>query len=111
MIGAGELWVFDAGDVCPEMLDEGRGGGLGAVGVVGGVKAVEDEHGRYHVLDAVVAVGEIVHGFVLFVDDPDAGFVRAAGDGFDVFCGFALFGELAVDLFGCFDGGLGVELG
>ena len=75
------------------------------------MEAVEDEHGRDHVLDAVVAVGEVVHGFVLLVDDADAGFVRAAGDGFDVFGRFALFGELGVDLFGCFDGGLGVEFG
>ena len=60
---------------------------------------------------AVVSVGKIVHGFVLFVDDADAGFVGATGDGFDVFCGLALFCEPGADLFGGFDGGLGVELG
>lgn len=44
------------------------------------MEAVEDEHGSDHVLDAVVTVGEIVHGFVLFVDDTDAGFVGADDD-------------------------------
>lgn len=48
---------------------------------------------------------------MLFVDDTDASFVGAAGDGFDVFCRLALFCEVGVDLFGGFDGGLGVELG
>lgn len=91
MIGFREVRVFDAGDVAPEVLDERAGGGFGAVGVVGGVEAVEDEHGGDHVLDAVVSVGEVVHGFVLLVDDADAGFVGAAGDGFDVGGGFALF--------------------
>lgn len=60
---------------------------------------------------AVVSVGEVVHRFVLFVDDADAGFVGAAGDGFDVFGGFASLCELGVDPFRCFDGGLGVEFG
>lgn len=36
-------------------------------------------------LYAVISVGEVVHGLVLFVDDADAGFVGAADDGFDVF--------------------------
>ena len=111
MVGAREGGVFDAGDVAPQALDEGAGGSVRAVGVVGRVEAVEDEHGGDHVLDAVVAVGEVVHGFVLLVDDADAGFVGAAGDGFDVLCGFALLCELGVDLFGGFDGGLGVEFG
>ena len=60
---------------------------------------------------AVVSVGKVVHGFVLFVDDADTSFVGAAGDGFDVFCGLALLGELRVDFFRGFDGGLGVKLG
>lgn len=91
MVGFGEVGVFDAGDVSPEVLDERAGGGFGAVGVISGVEAVEDEHGGDHVLDAVVSVGEVVHGFVLFVDDADAGFVGTAGDGFDVVGGLALF--------------------
>ena len=91
MVGAGEVGIFDAGDVAPQVLDERACGCFGAVGVVGCVETVENEHRSYHVLYAVVSVGEVVHGFVLFVDDADAGFVGAAGDGFDVFCGFALF--------------------
>ena len=62
-------------------------------------------------MDAVIAVGEVVHGFMLFVDDADAGFMGAAGDGFDVLGRFALLRELGVDLLGGFDGGLGVEFG
>lgn len=82
-----------------------------AVGVVGSVKAVEDEHRSYHVLNTVVTVGEIVHWFVLFIDNADAGFVSADDDGFDVFCCLALLLERSVDLFGGFDGGLGVKFG
>ena len=111
MVGFGEFGVFDAGDVAPQVLDERACGCFRAVGVVGRVETVEDEHGGYHVLYAVISVGEVVHGFVLFVDDADAGFVGAAGDGFDVFCGFALSCQLGVDLFSGFDGGLGVEFG
>ena len=111
VVGSGEGWVFDAGYVSPQVLDERACGCFRAVGVVGRVEAVEDEHGRDHVLYAVVSVGEVVHGFVLFVDDADAGFVGAAGDGFDVFSGLASFCELCVDLFGGFDGSLGVEFG
>ena len=80
MICFGELRVFDTGDVPSQFLNEGGRGGIGPVGVVGGVKAVEDEHGGYHVLYAVISIGEVIHGFVLLVDDADAGFVRAACD-------------------------------
>lgn len=110
MIGFCELLVLDTVDVPAKGLDKWGRGGFGAVGVVGGVEAVEDEHGGDHVLDAVIAVGEVVHWFVLLVDDADAGFVRADGDGGDVACGFAALGELVVDLLGGFDGGLGMEL-
>ena len=75
------------------------------------MESVEDEHRGYHVLYAVIAVGKVVHGLMLFVDDTDAGLMGAAGDGFDVFCRLALLCELGVDSFGSFDGGLGVEFG
>ena len=90
MVGFCEIGIFDAGDVSPEVLDERARGGFGAVGVIGGVEAIEDEHGGDHVLDTVVSVGEVVHWFVLFVDNADAGFVGAASDGFDVVCGFSM---------------------
>lgn len=82
---------------------------FGAVRIVGSMKAVEDKHSGYHVLDAVVAVGEVVHRFVLLVDDPDAGFVSANDDGSNVCCCLALLLESDVDLYGGFDGGLRVE--
>jgi len=59
----------------------------------------------------VVAVGEIVEGLVLLVDDADAGFVRAACHLLDVLCGFPACLEVGVDLLRGFDGGLGVEFG
>ena len=62
-------------------------------------------------MDAVIAVGEIGHGFVLFVDDADAGLVGADCDCFDVGGGFAPGAELGVEEFGGFDCGLGVEFG
>ena len=84
VVRACELGVFFAGDALAEGFDERGGGGFAAVGVVGCMQTVEDEHGGDHVLDAVVAVGEVVHGFVLFIDYADAGFVRAADYGVDV---------------------------
>ncbi len=59
----------------------------------------------------MVTVGEVVHGFVLFVDDANTRFVGANGDGFDVFGGFAAFLKVGVDVFGGLNGGLGVEFG
>ena len=104
-----ELRVLDALDACAEGLHKGGGSGLGAVGVVGCVEAVEDEHGGDHVLDAVVAVGEVVHGLELLVNDADAGFVCADCDVLDVFGGFTPFFKLSMDMFRGFNGGLGVE--
>lgn len=46
----GELGVLDAADALTEVLEQRGGGGLGAVGVVGGSQASEDEHGTDHVL-------------------------------------------------------------
>ena len=109
MVGSGELRVFDTRDISPQMLDERARSSFRTIGVVGRVETVEDEHGGYHVLYAVVSVSEVVHRFVLFVDDADTSFVGAAADGFDVFCGLALFCHLGVNLFGGFDGRLGVE--
>ena len=107
----GELGVLNAGDALAEGLDEGRGGGLRSVDVVGGLEAAEGEHDGAHVLDAVVTVGEVVHGLELLVDDADAGLVGSAGDGLDVGGALALGLEDGVDLLGSLDGGLGVELG
>ncbi len=59
----------------------------------------------------MVAIGEVVEGLVLLVDDADAGFVRAACDLLDVLCGFPACLEVGVDLLRGFDGGLGVEFG
>ena len=111
MVRFGEGFILNAARAGAYPFDEGGGGCFGAVGVVGGVEAVEDEHGGDHVLDAVVAVGEVVHGFVLFIDDADAGFVGADDDRFDVGGGFVALLERGVDLFGGFDRGLGVEFG
>ena len=111
MVGSGELRILDARDVPPQLLDERAGGGLRAIRVVCCVEAIEDEHDGYHVLYAVVSVGEVVHGLVLFIDDADASFVGPTSDGFDVFRRFASLRELDVDPFSGFDGGLGVKLG
>lgn len=111
MIRPCEFRIFFARCACSYPFHQLGCSGFRAIGVIGSVEPVEDEHGRDHVLDAVVAVGEVVHGFVLFVDDPDAGFVGADHDGFDVFCCLAFLLKTGVDLFGGFDGGLGVELG
>jgi hypothetical protein len=111
MVVLGVLGVLDALDLLAEALDELRGGGLAAVGVVGGLEAAEDEHDGAHVLDAVITVGEVVHGLELLVDDADASLVRAAGDGLDVGGGLAHGLELVIDLLGSLDSGLGVELG
>jgi len=111
MVVLGELGILDALDALAEVLDERGGGGLAAVDVVAGGQAAEDEHGGGHVLDAVVAVGEVVHGLELLVDDADASLVGAAGDGLDVGSRLAHLLELVVDLLGRLDGSLGVELG
>lgn len=104
------LGVLDTLDLLAKGLNELGGGGLAAVGVVGGLEAAEDEHDGAHVLDAVVAIGKVVHGLELLVDDADAGLVGAAGDFLDVGSGLALSLEEVVDLLGSLDGGLGVEL-
>ena len=106
-----ELRVLDALDLFAERLDELGRGSLATVSVVVGGQAAVDEHDGAHVLDAVVAVGEIVHGLELLVDDADAGFVGAAGDSFDVGGGLTHGLELGVNLLRGLDGGLGVELG
>ena len=60
-------------------------------------------------LNAVVPVGEVIHGLELLVDDVDTGFVSSDGYFLNVFGGFALFLESSVDMFGCFNGGLRVK--
>lgn len=57
----------------------------------------------------MVAVGKVLHGLELLVDDANAGFVGAVDDAFDVGGCLAHFLELDVEALGGFDGGLGVE--
>lgn len=60
-------------------------------------------------LDAVIAVGEVVHRFVLLVDDANARLMGANGDFFDV-CGiFPARFQLCVNVFCRLDGSLRVE--
>ena len=61
-------------------------------------------------LDAVIAVGEVVHWFVLLVDDTNAGLMGADGDFFDVAGGFSTRPQLCMNMFCRLNGGLGVEL-
>lgn len=105
------LRILDTLDLLAQRLNQLGGGGLRAINVVGGLKAAEDEHDGAHVLDAVVTVGEVVHGLELLVNDADAGLVGSAGDGLDVSGSLAHGLELVVDLLRSLDGGLGVELG
>lgn len=111
VVVGGELGVLNALDLLAKGLDERGSGGLATVGVVGGGKTAEDKHDGAHVLDAVVAVGKVVHGLELLVDDADAGLVGADGHLLDVGGGLAHGLELGVDLLRGLDGGLGVELG
>lgn len=111
MIVSRESRILYTLDPFPQIFDEWRFSGFASVGVVGCFESVVDQHDRHHVLDAVVAVGEVVHGFELLVDDADAGFVCADCDFFDVLRGFTHGTEAGVDRFGGFDGGLGVEFG
>ena len=107
----GKLWVLNALDALSQALEQRRGSGLTAISVIGGDETVEDKHVGNHVLDAVVTVGEVVHGLELLVDDADAGLVCTVGDLLDVLGGLAHGCELLVDD-GCgLDGGLRVELG
>ena len=103
MIRSREFPVFYTARARSDSFDKWRRSGFGAVSVVGSMQAVEDEHGCNHVLDTVVAVGEVVHGFVLFVNDSDAGFVGSDDDGFDIFGCLALRFECSIDFFGGFD--------
>lgn len=107
----GELRVLDALDLLAQGLDQRRGGGLAAVRVVAGREAAVNEHHAAHVLDAVIAVGKVVHGLELFVDDADAGLVRPACDALDVGSRLAHGLELVVDLLGSLHGSLRMELG
>lgn len=109
MVGSSELGVFNARDVPPQFFDEGACSSFRSISVIRGVETTEDQHGGYHVLYAVISVGEVVHGFMLFINDTDAGFMGATGNRFDVFCRFSLLRELGIDYFGSFDGRLGVE--
>ena len=59
----------------------------------------------------MVSVCEIVHRFVLFVNNADAGLVRPADDRFDILSGFTYVLELFMNYFGSFDGCLRVKLG
>jgi hypothetical protein len=59
----------------------------------------------------VVAIGEVVHGLELLVDDADAGLVRPTCDSFDVGCRLAQGLELVVDLLRGLDGGLRMKFG
>lgn len=107
----GVLRVLNTLDLLAEGLDELRGSSLATVSVVGSLEAAEDEHDGAHVLDAVITIGEVVHGLELLVDDADASFVGAAGDGLDVGSGLAKSLELVEDLLRGFDSGLRVEFG
>ena len=62
-------------------------------------------------LNAVIAIGKVIHGLVLFVDDADAGLMGANSDGFDVFGRFPAFFKVGVDVFCGFDGGLRMKFG
>jgi hypothetical protein len=111
MVVLSVLRILDTLDLLAQGLNQLGSSSLRAVNVVGGLEAAEDEHDGAHVLDAVVTVGEVVHGLELLVNDADAGLVSSAGDVLDVSGGLAQGLELVVDLLRGLDGGLGVELG
>lgn len=60
-------------------------------------------------LDAVITVGEVVHRFVLLVNDANARLMGADDDFLDVCGRFPACLQLRVNLFCSLDGSLGVE--
>lgn len=57
----------------------------------------------------MVTVSEVVHGFELLVDDPDAGLVCSVHDALDVFRRLAQCGKLLVQALSSLDSSLRVE--
>ena len=92
-----KLRVLNASNLLTKRLNERRGSSLAAISVVGGLKTSVDEHNGTHVLDAVVAISEVVHRLELFVDNSDTGFVGPAGNRLDIGSGLALVCKLFVD--------------
>ena len=127
-----EALVLDAEDLGPECVDARVGGGFVGAGrwlgrsgilkgnVIDGRKMVDslalrgqlakDQRVRDHVVDRVVAVGEVVQRSLL-VDDAHGGLLRADADALDVRGGLALRLERRVDRVRGLDGRLRVELG
>lgn len=103
--------VFRARDALSQALQKRRGSSLAAVNVIVSDQAVEDEHVSNHVLDAVITVGEVVHGLELLVDNSDTGLVSSDYNVVDVLGGLAHAGEGLVDALSGLNSGLRVELG
>jgi len=127
VVVGGELGVLDTADALAEIFKQRGGGSFGAVGVISGGQAAENEHGGNHVLlrsakaqfpefhgtylHTVVAVGEVVHLLELLVNNADACLVCAVGNFLDVLGALAHGGKLGVDLLSSLNGSLGMELG
>jgi hypothetical protein len=111
MVVLGELRVLDTADALAKGFNERRLSRLAVIGVVSGFEAVEDEHRRDHVLNAVITIRKVLHGLELLVDNPDAGLVCPVDDTLDVFGALAHGLELLVQALGSLDSSLRVELG
>ena len=62
-------------------------------------------------LNAMVAVGKVIHGLVLFVDNANTGFVCTDSHRCDVLGGNSTSFQLSMKFLGGFNGGLGMKLG
>ncbi len=111
MVRTRKFRILDTCNLLPQRFHQLRCCRGTTIEVICRLEVAEDKHHSAHILDAVVAVGEVGHGLELLVDDADAGFVGADGDGFDVGGGFGDGFECVVYLGGGFDGSLGVEFG
>ena len=57
----------------------------------------------------MVSVGKVVHGFKLFIDDTDAGFVGAVDHILDIFGGLSHLLRSCINSFGCLNRSLRVK--
>ena len=111
MVILGELWVLNTLDAFPQVLDKWGCCGFTTIRVVSSLQPVENQHDSNHVLNAMISVGKVIHGFELFVNNSNASLMCSACDFLNVLCALAHVCQHLVDFLRTFDGGLGVEFG
>lgn len=110
VIVGGKLLILHALNLLSQALNQWGGSSLSTISIIRSLQTSINKHDRSHVLNAVIAIREVIHRLELLIDYTDTSLVGTTSDMLDILSSLAHRNQLLADSCSCLNRSLRVEL-